>query len=124
MSFITASIKWVLPNAPFALKIHNIILDFPGSQNLSAADLVKASAMYFHIVNEKFAPSNATLADCCQPISCKMSGMKLSSPIAKISKASMKLPGSIWAADTLTAGSMRPRSDNAKLLYDNGLALA
>ena len=40
----------------------NIVLDFPGSQNLSAADLVKASAMYFHIVNEKFAPRNTILA--------------------------------------------------------------
>ena len=40
----------------------NIFLDFPGSQNLSAAELVKASAMYFHIVNEKFGPSNTTLA--------------------------------------------------------------
>ena len=40
----------------------NIVLDFPGSQNLSASDLVKASAMYFHIVNEKFSPANTTLA--------------------------------------------------------------
>ncbi len=33
-----------------------ITLDFPGSQGLSAAELVKASSMYFHIVNEKFSP--------------------------------------------------------------------
>ncbi|OGN62002.1 MAG: hypothetical protein A3F09_06005 [Chlamydiae bacterium RIFCSPHIGHO2_12_FULL_49_11] len=31
-----------------------ITLDFPGSQNVSARDLVKASSMTFHIVNEKF----------------------------------------------------------------------
>src|SRR5581483_2473753 len=35
-----------------------ITLDFPGSQGLSAAELVKASSMYFHIVNEKFGPNN------------------------------------------------------------------
>ena len=32
-----------------------ITLDFPGSQGLSAAELVKASSMYFHVVNEKFS---------------------------------------------------------------------
>ena len=41
---------------------NNILLDFPGSQNLSAADLVKASAMYFHIVNEKFGTQDAALS--------------------------------------------------------------
>ncbi len=40
-----------------------ITLDFPGSQGLSAAELVKASTMYFHIVNEKFSPNNPALAD-------------------------------------------------------------
>lgn len=40
----------------------NIILDFPGSQGLSASELVKASAMYFHIVNEKFGRQNTELA--------------------------------------------------------------
>lgn len=40
----------------------HIILDFPGSQNLSANELVKASAMYFHVVNEKFGRQNVELA--------------------------------------------------------------
>ena len=42
---------------------HLITLDFPGSQNLSAAELVKASSMYFHVVNEKFTSHNPALAD-------------------------------------------------------------
>ncbi|MBI3508954.1 MAG: protein translocase subunit SecDF, partial [Chlamydiia bacterium] len=37
---------------------HTIVLDFPGSQSLSAAELIKASTMYFHVVNEKFSPHN------------------------------------------------------------------
>ncbi|OGN59577.1 MAG: hypothetical protein A3F40_03705 [Chlamydiae bacterium RIFCSPHIGHO2_12_FULL_27_8] len=41
----------------------NIVLDFPGAQNLSADDLVKASSMYFHVVNEKFTPTNRELSD-------------------------------------------------------------
>jgi SecD/SecF fusion protein len=42
---------------------NNIVLDFPGSQSLSAAELIKASSMYFHVVNEKFSLSNPALAD-------------------------------------------------------------
>ncbi|HSX10511.1 MAG TPA: protein translocase subunit SecD, partial [Chlamydiales bacterium] len=42
---------------------NNIVLDFPGSQSLSASELIKASSMYFHIVNEKFSTSNPNLAD-------------------------------------------------------------
>lgn len=35
-----------------------ISLDFPGSQNLSAKDLVDASTMFFHVVNEEFSTYN------------------------------------------------------------------
>ena len=38
-----------------------ISLDFPGSQSLSATELVKASTMYFHVVNEQFTPRNLSL---------------------------------------------------------------
>lgn len=34
----------------------HIVLDFPGSQSLSASELIKASTMSFHIINEKFSP--------------------------------------------------------------------
>lgn len=40
----------------------NITLDFPSAQNISASSLVKASSMYFHIVNEKFSPYNKALS--------------------------------------------------------------
>lgn len=42
---------------------HQIVLDFPGSQALSGAELVRASTMYFHIVNEQFSHYNPALAD-------------------------------------------------------------
>jgi SecD/SecF fusion protein len=42
---------------------NNIVLDFPGSQSLSAAELIKASSMYFHVVNEKFSIQNPNLAE-------------------------------------------------------------
>lgn len=43
------------------LENDTILLDFPGSQGLSAAELIKASAMYFHVMNEQFGPYNAAL---------------------------------------------------------------
>ncbi len=36
---------------------NTIVVDFPGSQDLSAEELINASTMTFHIVNERFAPS-------------------------------------------------------------------
>ncbi len=45
---------------------NGIVLDFPGSQALRAADLVQASSMYFHVVNEKFSPQNPQLSDAVQ----------------------------------------------------------
>ncbi len=35
-----------------------ISLDFPGSQNLSARELINSSTMYFHVVNEEFSFQN------------------------------------------------------------------
>jgi SecD/SecF fusion protein len=46
------------------LRIENgtILIDFPGVQGVSASELVKASAMYFHVVNEKFGQFDSDLA--------------------------------------------------------------
>ncbi|PIS02650.1 MAG: protein translocase subunit SecDF [Chlamydiae bacterium CG10_big_fil_rev_8_21_14_0_10_42_34] len=41
---------------------NHIVLDFPGSQSLSASELIKASSMYFHVVNEKFSSRSSPLA--------------------------------------------------------------
>lgn len=45
---------------------HNIVLDFPGSQSLSASELIKASSMYFHIVNEKFSSHTSPISAAAQ----------------------------------------------------------
>lgn len=41
---------------------HHIELNFPGSGALSASELVKASSMVFHVINEKFSTGNPALA--------------------------------------------------------------
>ncbi|MBX7067205.1 MAG: protein translocase subunit SecD [Parachlamydiales bacterium] len=45
---------------------NNIVLDFPGSQSLSASELIKASSMYFHVVNEKFSSPSSPIAAASQ----------------------------------------------------------
>lgn len=101
----------------------NIVLDFPGSQNLSAADLVKASAMYFHFVNEKFANFNAPLAGAVNQFlqdvwnEAVVTNRKDADSVNEIAWQHL-------GEGSLVGGVIRPRSDAAKLLYDNGLRLA
>jgi SecD/SecF fusion protein len=45
---------------------NHIVLDFPGSQAIGASELIKASSMYFHIVNEKFSSPSSPIATAAQ----------------------------------------------------------
>lgn len=101
---------------------NNIILDFPGSQGLSAAELIKASAMYFHIVNEKFTPTN--------PIT----GQKVNEFLQNVwneavvtnRKDNESINQIAWqhlGGDEST-NEIHPRSTVAKELYESGLRLA
>lgn len=101
----------------------NIVLDFPGSQNLSASDLVKASAMYFHIVNEKFGSRNATLASAVNQFLQDIWNEAVVTNRKDIN-AINEIAWQHLGGDNFTAEGFFPRSDNAKLLYENGLRLA
>jgi SecD/SecF fusion protein len=102
---------------------NSIALDFPGSQSLSASDLVKASSMYFHIVNEKFMV-NQTLGRSLSPILSKMFGMKPLSPTEKTSKKSTLIAWRHLYGESSNPDAVQPRSAAAKTLFDNGLRLA
>lgn len=99
----------------------NILLDFPGSQGLSASELVKASAMYFHVVNEKFTPNNPTLATTVDQFlqdvwnEAVVTNRK---DVDSINEIAWKHLGGDISSDTI-----QPRSETAKLLYDQGLRL-
>lgn len=101
----------------------NILLDFPGSQNLSASDLVKASAMYFHVVNEKFNTMNTTLASAVNQFLQDVWNEAVVTNRKDID-AINEIAWQHLGGDSLANGSTRPRSDNAKLLYESGLRLA
>ncbi len=99
-----------------------ISLDFPGSQNLSAGELIKASTMYFHIVNEKFGPKNPTLAAAADQFlqtiwnEAVVTGHKNAEEINQI--AWKHLHGS-----SLDPEVVAPRSEATRLLYESGLRL-
>ncbi len=100
-----------------------ITLDFPGSQGLSASELIKASTMYFHIVNEKFNERNPLLAEASNQFlqdiwnEAVVTGRKTSEDIAQI--AWRHLHG-----DSVDPEIIQPRSESARILHENGLRLA
>lgn len=100
----------------------NIVLDFPGSQNLSATDLVKASAMYFHVVNEKFGIYNTPLTSAVNQFLQDVWNEAVVTNRKDIESIN-EIAWQHLGGETLLSGSLRPRSDSAKLLYDNGLRL-
>ena len=102
---------------------NNIILDFPGSQGLSASELVKASAMYFHIVNEKFGSGNTALKDTVDQFLQNV----WNEAVVTNRKDIESINDIAWqhlGGESLLGQETRPRSDYAKLLWDSGLRLA
>lgn len=101
----------------------NIILDFPGSQALSATELVKASAMYFHIVNEKFSPGNPNLRESVNQFLQNV----WNEAVVTNRKDVESINEIAWqhlGGNTQNGGFEQPRDESAKVLYDNGLRLA
>ena len=101
---------------------NNIVLDFPGSQALSAAELVKASSMYFHVVNEKFSVANTQLADVVnrflQEVWNEAVVMNRKDPQSINRIAWKHLNG-----ESTDPNAAQPQSEAARLLYENGLRL-
>lgn len=101
----------------------NILLDFPGSQGLSAVDLVKASAMYFHVVNEKFTPLNTSMAPSVNQFLQDVWNEAVVTNRKDIDSVN-EIAWQHLGGDVAEGMSSRPRSEAAKFLYENGLRLA
>lgn len=100
-----------------------ITLDFPGSQGLSAGELVKASSMFFHIVNEKFSPNNALLSDAVSRFLQEIWNEALVTNQKDI-EAINRIAWKHLHGDSLDPDVFQPRSDAARTLYENGLRLS
>ncbi len=100
-----------------------ITLDFPGSQGLSATDLVKASSMFFHVANEKFSLSNESLKD---PVNRFLQDVWNEAVITN-KKDPEQINLIAWKqihGDSMDGEVVQPRSEAAKILYSQGLRLA
>jgi SecD/SecF fusion protein len=108
------------------IRIENstIVLDFPGSQGTSASELVKASAMYFHVVNEKFTGNNPQLGSAVNQFlqgvwnEAVVTNRKDSESINTIARHHLGLD------ENDSELGIQPRSEHAALLYDSGLRIA
>lgn len=101
----------------------NIILDFPGSQAFSAAELIKASAMYFHIVNEKFAAQNSEIKDAITPFLQAVWNEAVVTNRKDVESINLIAWQHLGGASE-DAANLRPISDAARQLYSYGLRLA
>lgn len=100
----------------------NILLDFPGSQGLSASELVKAASMSFHIVNEKFSPLNRSLSSYVNEFLQEVWNEAVVTNNKEVEQIQMLA----WKHLGGREGSLEffPESESAKVLYESGLRLA
>lgn len=102
---------------------NNIILEFPGSQALSADELVKASTMTFHVVNEKFGNLNRELRGTVNQFLQEVWNEAVVTnrkSVEQINEIAWQRLGGTFYGDMQS----RPVSDAAKILIENGLKLA
>jgi SecD/SecF fusion protein len=102
---------------------HFITLDFPGSQGLSAGELVKASSMYFHVINEKFGPHNPQLASFVNRFLQEV----WNEAVVTNRKSIEEINQIAWKhlhGDSFDPEVFQPRSEAARILYQNGMRLA
>ncbi|MGK0182044.1 MAG: SecD/SecF fusion protein, partial [Halioglobus sp.] len=98
----------------------NIALDFPGSQGFSASDLIKASSMRFHVVNEKFSLRNSALATEVQQFLQDV----WNEAVVTNRKDLESINDIAWQHLGGSGDSFqRPRSGHAKTLFENGLRI-
>ena len=100
----------------------NITLDFPGSQGLSAKDLIKASSMSFHIVNEKFSAQNIELRDATTRFLQEVWNEAVVTNKKDIESVNQIAWNHLYG-DPMESESANPRSEAARTLFKNGLRL-
>ncbi len=100
---------------------HQITFDFPGSQALSGAELVRASTMYFHVVNEKFSLQSPDLREWVNRF---LQEVWNEAQVSR--KTDARSINEIACAHLYgdNAEKPQPQSSAAKMLLSNGLKLA
>lgn len=100
-----------------------IVIEFPGSQALSAQELIEASTMTFHMVNEKFNTSNPSLA---RHVNRFLQNV-WSEAVVTNQKSSEEINEIAWrqlGGDLEGGSQVFPQTEDAKVLYEAGLRFA
>lgn len=100
-----------------------IALDFPGSQAISAEELIKSSSMFFHIVNEKFSTNNPSLSESVNRFLQEVWNEALVTNRTDPDSINTIAFKHIYG-DSLDQNRVEPRSEAAQVLYENGLRLS
>ncbi len=101
----------------------HILVEFPGSQHLSAEELIQASSMTFHIANEKFGPENPALRETVDAFLQEVwneAVVTQKTDIGSIRDIAWKKMG----GDLSQEETPLPRGPIAELLFQEGLRLA
>ncbi|MBS0654285.1 MAG: protein translocase subunit SecD [Verrucomicrobia bacterium] len=101
----------------------SILIDFPGAQGLSASELVKAAAMYFHIVNEQFSRSNTSLAGDVQAFLQDVWNEAVVTNKKEIQDINLIAWNKLQAAANRSGGASLGIKSSAQTLYQAGLRL-
>lgn len=109
----------------------HIVLDFPGGQALSARDLVQASSMQFHVVNEEYGFGNPLLANATQQFLTEVwneavvTGKKDPYSIQSIAYRHLHEDGGSESARTLLENGLKlahPQNEATSSAYDTTLS--
>ncbi len=101
----------------------SIVLDFPGSQALSAAELIQSSAMYFNVVNEKFTSQNPTLAEAVNTFLEEVWNEAVITNRTDTDSIN-EIAWTHLGGNPDNPDEFNPYTGHAKLLYDSGLRFA
>lgn len=102
---------------------NSITLDFPGSQGLSAKELIKASSMSFHIVNEKLSLHNPAIGKEVNQFLQEV----WNEAVITNQKEPEDLQRIAWEhihGDSFDPDHIAPRSESAKAVHEYGLRLS
>ncbi|MEL7431715.1 MAG: protein translocase subunit SecD [Chlamydiota bacterium] len=101
----------------------HLVVDFPGSQNISAEELIQGSSMFFHVANEKFSLQNPALQKdvhaFLREVWNEAKIQQKTAPKEVETIACKHLYG-----EKLDPEHPEPRSPAGKILWDEGLRLA
>jgi SecD/SecF fusion protein len=103
---------------------NNIVLNFPGAQGLSASELIKASTMTFHIVNEQFGLQNQALAGSVSRFLQEVWNEAVVTGRNSIDQINEIAFGQLGGAGEEEGSLLSARSEAAQTLWNAGLRLA